>query len=81
MPAFELNTDLYSHFRQKAQEYNCNPCFDDVKEEIKVMNERGEHGILYCLCKIGKTCPCNALVNELERDGVCHCGIFRRKYD
>lgn len=80
MPAFPTLTELYSYFRQKAQEFNCNPCFDLKQAEIEEMNEKGANGVPGCLCAIKFVgCPCTAAEKQIEKDGMCHCEIFRRK--
>jgi ferredoxin-thioredoxin reductase catalytic subunit len=76
MAAFETLTELYSYFRQKAQEMNCNPCFDKKQKEIEIMNENGSNGHPACLCKKGSSCPCKTVEKELARDGICYCEIF-----
>ncbi|MCU7526794.1 MAG: hypothetical protein HF308_20175 [Ignavibacteria bacterium] len=78
MTVYNTTIELFDHFRKIAQEYGCNPCFDGVQEEIHAMNEKGEGETFYCLCKLNTTCPCSKLEAELEKNGVCHCGIFRR---
>jgi len=80
MVAFDKTIDLYSYFRQKAQELDCNPCFDDKQAEIEAMNEKGMNGVPGCLCSIKFVgCPCKAAPEQIENDGECHCEIFRRK--
>jgi len=80
MPAFdsEDETGLYNYFRYQAQQMNCNPCFDDKKEEIEAMNEKGSNGVPGCLCRSNTPCPCKAAPTEIERDGMCYCEIFVR---
>jgi len=80
MPAFDENpvTKTFSLLRKNARKMNCNPCFDAVKEEVMIMNEKGEDGRLYCLCKVGVKCPCPQAGRDLKQDGVCYCGIFKR---
>lgn len=80
MPAFERTTDLYSYFRQNAQELNCNPCFDNKQTDIEAMNEKGRDGKPGCLCcAVFVACPCGGAKGQIERDGECHCGIFQVK--
>ncbi len=78
MPAFDKTTDLYSYFRQKAQEFNCNPCFDLKQAEIEEMNEKGANGVPGCLCRINTPCPCKRAANEIEESGSCYCEIFKK---
>lgn len=80
MPAFEENvyTNSFDLLRRNARKMKCNPCFDDVKEEVLIMNEKGKDRRLYCLCKVDTPCPCKEAGRDLKRDGVCYCGIFRR---
>ncbi len=79
MPAFYTVTELFNHFRRNAQALGCNPCFDSKIEEIEAMNEKGSNGVPACLCKTDTGCPCKDAQKEIERDGECYCGIFRRK--
>ena len=79
MPAFTRSTDLYSYFRQKAQELECNPCFDDKQAEIEAMNEKGMNGVPGCLCRMNTPCPCEKGKIEIKEDGICYCEIFRRE--
>jgi len=79
MAAFDKLTDLYSYFRSKALDLKCNPCFDKKQPEIEAMNQEGTEGKPRCLCKIGTFCPCEEAPEEIEQDGECYCGIFRRK--
>ena len=78
MPAFRLETDLFDYFRRKAQELECNPCFDDKQEEIEAMNKEGANGIPNCLCRAKTPCPCKKGVREIQEDGICYCEIFKK---
>lgn len=71
-------TQSLNYMRVHAEELNCKLCFDGVTEEILKMNEKGKDGKLACLCKIGVSCPCDEVEKELEANGVCYCGIFRK---
>ncbi|MEN6293139.1 MAG: hypothetical protein ABFD07_14150 [Methanobacterium sp.] len=43
------------------------------------MNEKGTDGVPGCLCSIKFVgCPCKAAPAQIEKDGECHCEIFRR---
>ncbi len=79
MPAFDKTTDLFSYFRHEAQKLGCNPCFDDKQTEIEAMNHEGTDGQPKCLCKIATSCPCEEAHGDIEQDGECYCGVFRRK--
>ncbi len=79
MSAFDKTTDLYNYFRHEARELNCNPCFDDKQAEIEAMNEKGTNGTPGCLCAVKFiACPCKGAAAQIEENGECHCGIFRR---
>lgn len=79
MAAFDTKTGLYNYFRRKAQELNCNPCFDSKQAELEEMNEKGANGVPGCLCRMNTPCPCKGVVKEIERDESCYCEIFRVK--
>lgn len=78
MAAFLLTTELFNYFRHHAQQMNCNPCFDDKKDEIHAMNETGSNGVPGCLRRENTQCPCKAAMVEIENDGTCYGGIFVR---
>lgn len=73
MPAFTEcpSTMSFNYLRVHAERLNCKLNFDDNIE-------KGSDGVLACLCKVGTPCPCPDVEKDLERDGVCYCGIFRR---
>lgn len=79
MPAFTSITNLFDYFRREAQKLNCNPCFDSKIADIHAMNEKGSNGKPGCLCSIKFVpCPCGGALKQIEKDGECHCEIFRR---
>jgi len=80
MPAFTEypSTMSFDYLRVHAERLNCKLNFDDNIEKVLRMNEKGSDGVLACLCKVGTPCPCPDVEKDLERDGVCYCGIFRR---
>lgn len=41
------------------------------EELIKAIFMRGG-----CPCKIGIECPCPTHLQEIEKNGKCHCGLF-----
>lgn len=81
MAAFELDINLYSYFRQNAQSFECNPCFDGKKAEIEAMNEKGANGVPCCLCRDKTPCPCPKW-KQIVKSGTakkgdkCYCEIF-----
>lgn len=79
MPAFDTTIDLFDYFRKKAQELNCNQCFDSKKAEIEEMNSKGSNGVPGCLCRMNTPCPCKGVAKEIENGGSCYCEIFVRK--
>jgi len=65
--------------RMHASKMGYNQCFDGHLMAIWDMEEKGRNGVLYCLCKVDTPCPCPDSVGEIEREGQCYCGIFRRE--
>lgn len=79
MSAFKKTTDLFDYFRRKAQEFGCNPCFDSKIADIHAMNEKGSNEVPGCLCSVKfRKCPCDGVEKQIEKNGECHCEIFRR---
>ena len=78
MPTFKTTTETFDYFRKKAQELDCDPCFDPKIKEIEAMNAKGNGEKPGCLCRIGEYCPCDKAKEEIERDGSCYCEIFAR---
>lgn len=72
------STGSFDYLRRVAEEHNCKLSFDDNIDKVIRMNEKGSNGVLACLCKIGTPCPCNEIDEDLEANGKCYCGIFRR---
>lgn len=84
MPAFpdEIHyTCVRNYLRKAASDIkNCSLLFDHISNaDIKAMNEKGEAGQLFCFCKIGTKCPCDDVEQEIEKNGSCHCELFRKK--
>jgi ferredoxin-thioredoxin reductase catalytic subunit len=62
-----------------------NPNQDWVEQIIRLMTKNKEqYGKYYCPCKqhhpvdvqTDVVCPCPTMVEEIERDGFCHCRLF-----
>lgn len=71
-------TSSMNCLRMYASKMGYNQCFDGYLLAICEMEEKGKDGVLYCLCKIDMPCPCPDSVGEIEINGQCQCGIFRR---
>lgn len=80
MPAFNDQpiSNSFNYLRRVAMYYNCNQNFDEYKDKVEMMNQKGEYGYLACLCKVDTRCPCIEIVKDLDENGMCYCGIFRR---
>lgn len=72
-------TSSLNCLRMHASKMGYNQCFDGHLMEISDMEEKGRNGVLYCLHKVDTPCPCPDSVWEIERNGQCHGGIFRRE--
>jgi len=81
MSAFPVDpvTNSVNYMRIHASKMGYEQCFDGHLLAIYDMEEKGKDGVLYCLCRVDTPCPCPESVDEIERNGQCHCGIFRRK--
>ena len=62
-----------------------NPNQDWVEQIIRLMTKNKEgYGKYYCPCKqhhpvdtkTDVVCPCPTMLEEIERDGFCHCRLF-----
>lgn len=70
--------ESFDYLRRVAEDHNCRLSFDDNIKKILRMNEKGNNGVLACLCKVNTTCPCEDLDKDLETEGHCYCNIMYR---
>jgi ferredoxin-thioredoxin reductase catalytic subunit len=80
MTAFESQTDLEKWYVEKAVELNASTLIDDeVREKLATVNEKGKNGVPSCACAIKfSLCPCKNAKEQIEKDGECHCELFKR---
>jgi len=78
MAAFTENPpeESFDYLQKVAEEHKCLLSYNKNLPKILRMNEKGENGVLACLCKVGTSCPCNELDEDLKTAGKCYCGIF-----
>lgn len=80
MVAFNTTEELNNYFENQAQILRCKQDFSEKQADLIAMNKKGRDGKPGCLCAIKYVpCPCIRAPEQIEKDGECHCEIFRRK--
>jgi ferredoxin-thioredoxin reductase catalytic chain len=77
----------FSEKYAKSQGYKLNPNKEIVDVVIKgLIKNQQKHGVRYCPCvrilfdpAKDRICPCKPSVEEIEKQGHCHCMLFFRK--
>jgi ferredoxin-thioredoxin reductase catalytic subunit len=73
--------NTYRYLLVEAEKHNVslNETCPDFTGDVEYMASRWEGNRPPCNCKNGVKCPCGKMEMEVERDGVCYCGIFIKK--